>query len=73
MTFAQQRNERIFVVKRCMTVLCGILEQKIRDVKLAFCMAINWCTGTGYLNADNPREKVRDGNSCTGNVENKTL
>ena len=79
MTFAQQRNERIFVVKRRMTVLCGILDQTLRDAKLAFCTAVTHSTGTVYLNAEGnllvqyqPAGKVRDGNSCIGNVENET-
>jgi len=63
MTFAQRRNERMPVVKRRMTVLRGILEGKLGDVKLAFCMVLPCSTGTGYLNADgnllvtNSREK----------------
>ena len=64
MTFAQQRNERIFVVKRRMTVLCCILEQKLRDVLLAFRMAINCGTGTVYLNADGNALVLTRGERC---------
>jgi len=35
-----------------MTVLCGILEQALRDAKLAFCMAMTCSTGTVYQTAD---------------------